>query len=78
MENKLLESFIAYCKAHPDERFWQALRNWSGVPFLYAHKMSLLEVHDSIEKDGDGLHYFYEEAKDTFYSELQNPLETKQ
>lgn len=25
---KLLESFTAYCKANPEERFWQALRNW--------------------------------------------------
>jgi hypothetical protein len=28
---KLLLSFFAYCVAHPQERFWQALRNWSGV-----------------------------------------------
>jgi len=25
---KSLESFVDYCKANPDERFWQALRNW--------------------------------------------------
>lgn len=25
-----LASFVAYCESHPDERFWQALRNWSG------------------------------------------------
>ena len=34
---KELESFTAYCKAHPDERFWQAVRNWSGWPFIYAN-----------------------------------------
>lgn len=28
---KLLTKFIAYCVAHPGERFWQALRNWSGA-----------------------------------------------
>ena len=27
---KVLESFIEYCIAHPEQRFWQALRNWSG------------------------------------------------
>lgn len=26
---KLLTSFTEYLTAHPDERFWQALRNWS-------------------------------------------------
>lgn len=32
----LLRSFTSYCLAHPHERFWQALRNWSGFPFIYA------------------------------------------
>lgn len=31
---KLLESFTAYCKANPELRFWQALRNWSGNNFI--------------------------------------------
>ena len=25
----LLKSFTAYCNKNPDQRFWQALRNWS-------------------------------------------------
>jgi hypothetical protein len=32
---KLLESFAGYCKQHPEERFWQALRNWSGRNFVF-------------------------------------------
>lgn len=28
--SKVLESFVKYCQEHPGERFWQALRNWSG------------------------------------------------
>lgn len=32
---KLLESFTAYCKANPDLRFWQALRNWCGWGFIF-------------------------------------------
>ena len=33
---KLLDSFVAYCEAHPEQRFWQALRNWCGWPFIFA------------------------------------------
>lgn len=33
---KILESFVAHCEAHPEQRFWQALRNWSGVAFIHA------------------------------------------
>lgn len=32
---KDLQSFIHYCEAHPDERFWQALRNWAEVSYIY-------------------------------------------
>lgn len=31
---QLLDSFVAYCKANPDQRFWQALRNWCGWSFV--------------------------------------------
>jgi hypothetical protein len=31
---KVLDSFIMYCYDHPGERFWQALRNWSGSLFI--------------------------------------------
>jgi hypothetical protein len=27
---RTLFDFVCYCICHPDERFWQALRNWSG------------------------------------------------
>lgn len=27
--SKTLRSFIRYCVTHPEERFWQAIRNWS-------------------------------------------------
>ena len=29
-----LSSFIRYCVTHPELRFWQALRNWSGYSFI--------------------------------------------
>jgi hypothetical protein len=51
----VLASFVAYCKAHPDERFWQALRNWCGkYNFIYATSTPLWDI---------------EELNDTFYWE---------
>ena len=36
--SELLALFTAHCRAHPTERFWQALRNWSGQNFILASK----------------------------------------
>lgn len=46
---KQLVSFIAYCLDHPNERFWQALVNWSGHSFIYAQKEGeyLVRAEDS-------------------------------
>lgn len=60
MENKnkkLLDSFVKYCHAHPAERFWQALRNWTGCAFIF--------IGDGDEFDRQGL-------VDTFYFENTN------
>lgn len=35
---RVLDSFTHYCDDHPDQRFWQALRNWSGYSFIYVVK----------------------------------------
>ena len=32
---RLLIDFVYYCIKHPHERFWQALRNWSGADAIY-------------------------------------------
>jgi len=32
--SEVLASFVAYCRAYPELRFWQALRNWSGYNFV--------------------------------------------
>ncbi len=29
--NAVLADFVRYCEEHPQERFWQALRNWANV-----------------------------------------------
>ena len=64
MENKQLESFIKYCKEHPDERFWQALRNWSEYDFIFGKKYEKTEfINDFLDKTRQiGL-------EDTFYKE---------
>lgn len=49
---ELAESFLQYCKEHPKERFWQALRNWSGHAYVLI----------SFNKDKISGEY-----KDTFY-----------
>ena len=37
MENKkLLENFTHYCEKYPEQRFWQALRNWAEVAYIGA------------------------------------------
>lgn len=55
---KLLDQFEEYCAEHPEYRFWQALRNWAGVAFLYAS-------NDLIAWGG---------VEDTFYWNKRNPL----
>jgi len=35
---RTLISFIAYCIQHPEERFWQALKNWSGYECVFVGK----------------------------------------
>lgn len=40
---KLAIEFFEYCKANPDMRFWQALRNWAEVPFIYFGEGGLKE-----------------------------------
>ena len=30
-----LLDFARYCEDHPQERFWQALRNWSDFDFIF-------------------------------------------
>ena len=52
---KVLDSFIFYCQCHPDERFWQALRNWVDVNFIFVG-----QLHDGREVQDT----FYWEGRD--------------
>ncbi len=58
---KLLESFVAYCKANPGCRFWQALRSWAEVDFILTHKGTM---EPDLEEQ-----IFLGELVDTFYFE---------
>jgi hypothetical protein len=62
--SELLDSFIAYCAEHPNERFWQALRNWSGWGCVLVSR----EWNTVWRSQMDGV------AQDTFYwEENHNP-----
>ena len=54
---KLLESFTAYCKQYPELRFWQALRVWSEQAFI------LVASSPDLENGG------FRDTKDTYYWE---------
>lgn len=56
--SELLASFVAYCEAHPDQRFWQALRNWCGWGFVVVFNVFAPEEHE------EGTDTFYWEGKD--------------
>jgi len=49
-----LAAFTNYCRQHPAERFWQALRNWSENQYILAKNVN-----------ADGV----EDIEDTFYWE---------
>lgn len=45
--SEALNSFVGYCVAHPDQRFFQALTNWSGLPWVgWAESPSIKGFHD--------------------------------
>lgn len=55
-----LDSFVQYCANHPQERFWQALRNWAELAFVLS--ASGLNLHTNE----------FEGLEDTFYWEDKN------
>lgn len=48
----LLQSFVAYCDEHPEQRFWQALRNWSGVSFVQVIRVANDSAVDTFYFEG--------------------------
>lgn len=65
MKNKnkeQLDSFTKYCELYPEQRFWQALRNWSGVYAIYKSN----SPYESLESLPENLQHI---LKDTYYEE---------
>jgi hypothetical protein len=48
---KLLLSFSWYCITHPHERFWQALRNFSGADRIIWKAKQAVETQEPSEID---------------------------
>lgn len=44
-----VESFLEYVKANPSERFWQALLNWTGLPFIAISPKPPSEISPELE-----------------------------
>lgn len=44
--SELLAKFVAYCEDNPEQRFWQALRNWSGYPFILVSELPPYMIHE--------------------------------
>lgn len=52
-KNEAIEDFVKYCKDNPNERFWDALRNWSEQDFiLFGNLSNRLGVKDFATIDG--------------------------
>ena len=47
---KSLDSFTKYCEKYPEQRFWQCLRNWAKVDYIYTGKYDK-EVDDIVAID---------------------------
>jgi hypothetical protein len=66
-----LVDFVDYCLNHPNERFWQALRNWSGYHFLFAWRpKTAITLNDDGGNDAEGIGELLQKGlEDTFYWE---------
>lgn len=60
--SKLLQEFSEYCNSNTDQRFWQALRNWSGADYIMCCNGDEFDVRTA---DDMGM-------KDTYYWENKN------
>lgn len=59
--DELLNSFTEFCKKHPDQRFYQALVNWSDSAFIYMQREGNA-LKTAIGQDGGLL-----KVEDVFY-----------
>ena len=59
----VLADFAEYCRLHPEFRFWQALRNWSGHQGILATD----RLDDAITVSDLAATYMPHGAKPVFY-----------
>jgi len=61
--NTKLENFVKYSLEHPEQRFWEALKSWSGVNAIYTSEkpidrydwaISPFTKHGYMEDEKDG------------------------
>lgn len=50
-----LVSFVRYCYEHPEQRFWQALRNWSKYTYIFGYNGMELDKRDRECFDIEGM-----------------------
>lgn len=62
-----LADFVEYCRAHPHDRFWQALRNWSGYGYIYVSNRFLLHDVEEVKFTRHSASSY--DLQDTFYWE---------
>jgi len=43
---ELLDSFTKYCENNPEQRFWQALTNWSKFKFIFGCECTFLNIEE--------------------------------
>jgi hypothetical protein len=49
---ELLEESARYCREHPEQRFWQALRNWSGASYVQVVAIGKKDLRDTFHFEG--------------------------
>jgi hypothetical protein len=49
---KVLDSFVSYCKRHPELRFWQALASWSDASLIYVKYFEEEFLRDTYNWEG--------------------------
>jgi hypothetical protein len=47
MNKETLNDFVKYCEENPKQRFWQALRNWSGFKFVWVSDSNM--INDTLQ-----------------------------
>lgn len=59
-----LKSFVQYCEANPELRFWQALRNWNQLWNPKENFIIVAQVNNNPRLDK-----IWDKEEDTFYRE---------